>query len=195
MKRMLSVRIRKIRWTQCFARIRCSSASSKVDVGRKPVWQWLVQGRTGGSKQLTTEGKVADQARPNGLRSTDSFPERCRWPAQQSHKGFLEKCTSPAHHMGSRMLGECECLHETNDTAVSLGPHVMSRGITHPHKEHHVIKRWERPTPIPVSANKTQNLLVLYPSARWRPTTGHSTLSFVTHKFTLNDSMSFGACA
>jgi hypothetical protein len=167
----------------------------KVDVGREPVWQWLVQGGTGGSKQLTTEGKVADQARPNGLRSTDFVSLRRMSYSAKRPRRFLKEFTSLTHLTDPPVLSECKCLHETNGTAVSLGPHVVSRGITHPHTGHRVNKRWERPIPISVSANKTQNLVVLYPSARWRPTTGHSTLSIVPRNKAFIDSMSFGACA
>jgi hypothetical protein len=57
------------------------------------VWWWLVQGRAGGSKQLTTEGKVADQARPSGLRSADLILWM-EYPHSEERRGGVQRRTS-----------------------------------------------------------------------------------------------------
>jgi len=131
------------------------SAKDGFEVGRSPVWQWLVHGGTGGSKQLTTEGKVADQARPNGRRPADIVPRK-----ERLHPGSVERRCADSNKVSFGLVDpqtndNCVCLHESSGTAVSLETFVLPRGITHPRSGRYVNWRWERPIPIPDSANKT----------------------------------------
>ena len=130
------------------------STRERFEVGRTPVWQWLVHGRTGGSKQLTTEGKVADQARLNGRRPADIVLRK-----ERLHSGRRERRCAHFHKLPLGLVdpqtnGNCVCLHESSDTAVSLESTASSRGLP-------ILvsgdakRRWERPIPIPNSANKT----------------------------------------